>query len=210
MNNNNDLCFIEYQYFGNVNYYFELINSKYVKFDEYVFWKKSSFSNRCTVLGSNGPIDLSIPLMGGRDQKKVFSEVRISRKYDWKANHLKTLVSCYRRSPWFDHYSPSLFELYENETSRILDFLISCEKWVEHQLKIHIEGNEISGDGSEYSTRDLRFLINPAHPFVPGKPIIRYPQVFEERLGFVPHLSILDLLFCEGPSAIHRLVTTRG
>lgn len=201
----NEVILIEYQYFGNVNYYFELINSKYCKFDEYVGWRKSSFSNRCRVLGSNGPIDLSIPLVGGRDQKVAFNEVGISEKYDWKTNHWKTIVSCYSRSPWFEYYKASLELLYKKKETSIISFLKSCEKWVEIQLKVQITGKEIFESLEWENIKDLRFMINPAHPFLEERSIITYPQVFEERLGFVPHLSILDLLFCEGPNALNKL-----
>lgn len=205
MNSENETVLIEYQYFGNVNYYFELINSKYCQFDEYVEWRKSSFSNRCTVLGANGAIDLSIPLVGGRDQRRPFYEVTTSEKYDWKANHWKTLVSCYGRSPWFHHYQGSLSAIYYKEYSSILGFLKACEQWVEQQIKFHIVEKHIGSPTQAVPHRDLRFVIRPGHPFVEGRPIIRYPQVFQERLGFVPNLSILDLIFCEGPLALSRL-----
>jgi hypothetical protein len=202
----------DYQYFGNVNYYFELINSNYYEFNEYDNYQKMSFRNRCRILGANGPIDLSIPVVGGRELKSQMKDVKICYKEDWRGRHFKTLVSCYNRSPWFEYYRPLFEDLYELKSEYLVDWDMECHNLTLNLLKINnlknynisaIQG-EIQSSGQE-NRIDLRnkYLSRMPNPFnISIKP---YPQVFSDRYGFVPDLSILDLIFCEGSNAFEVL-----
>ena len=223
---------IDIQYFGNINYYSALINSKHIIFDLYVPFQKSTFLNRCTLPGPNGLIDLSIPLVGGRDQKGRLTEMKIANRYPWQEQHLRTFSACYGRSPWFEHYFPGLKDLYEEKEEYLIPFLIRSNDWIFASLKMNENNIEYNtgvkidvfpsgsiryGDDENFSnvqgmvgneseeqvqkTIDLRYKILPKNPRLERQPMLKYPQVFEERNGFIPDLSILDLLFCEGPAA---------
>lgn len=203
---------VDLQYFGNVNYYYELINSMYCEFDSYEPYQKMSFKNRCSILGANGPIDLSIPVVGGREVKCRMDEVKVCYKEDWRSRHFKTLVSCYNRSPWFHQYSSFFEDLYSNKTQYLYEWDLLCGKLLEKVLlkgiKINSNTNDIfrSSDTKSVDTViDLRGRFLPKNPNPFGLIWKPYPQVFADRFGFVPHLSILDLLFCEGPRAIEVL-----
>ena len=189
------------QYFSPVIFYLKLESASHCTFDQYENFEKRSFRNRCTLAGANAPIDLSIPVAGGRLQKTPMKDVKIDHSENWRARHWKTIHSCYRRSPWFEYYADELSELYEEKIDRLVDWNLRCFGWVCDKMAISTrwtlsERYEKNYDAQQYL--DLRGRIVPATvaeqyplPFV-------YPQVFAERHGFLPNLSILDYLFCVG------------
>lgn len=206
------LYIFDIQYFGSVNYYFELIKSTNCKFELYDTYQKMSFRNRCRILGANGLIDLSIPVVGGREIKCRMNEVKICYKEDWRSRHFKTLVSSYNRSPWFDYYKDQFETLYSDKIEYLAEWDLKCHSLVSRVLNIKSINNynltlsyESDFEGSNKKVLDLRnkFLPKEPNPFeIKMKP---YPQVFSDRYGFVPGLSILDLIFCEGPNALEIL-----
>lgn len=183
-----------------------------------------SFRNRCQVAGPQGVVDLSIPLVSGREQKTLVKEVRISNRLPWAAQHWKTIMSCYSRSPWFDHYREELEGLYRRRFDYLLDWNLACFDWSVRMLGLSIPVRLTEGWVREYlpgEVMDWRGKLRPRDresgwscggPDAGGMDVregvegmggeaIRYRQVFEERTGFIPNLSILDLLFCEGKNA---------
>ncbi len=88
-----------------------------------------SFRNRCQIAGAEGVLDLSIPVVNGRDQKALIRDVRIADSLPWQANHWKTIVSCYNRSPWFSFYQDELEALYRKPFDFLLDWNLECLDW---------------------------------------------------------------------------------
>jgi hypothetical protein len=160
-----------------------------------------SFRNRCTLLGGNGPVHLSIPLVGGRSQKTLLKDVRILNTENWQDRHWKTITSCYNKSPWFDHFRHELEELYNRRFDLLIDWNLECFKWAADKLSIKTQVSLSEFYQEKYDKNEfedwrnglLPSTINTVNPDVK-----RYPQVFEDRFGFVPNLSILDYLFCVG------------
>jgi hypothetical protein len=191
------------QYFAPVNW-FEISNRcTDIVFEQYEFYQKMSFRNRCQVAGGEGVINLSVPLVKGRDQKTVMKDVRIAGDKGWQATHWKTLISCYSRSPWFEFYKDGLEALYRRRVEFLVDWNLVCYEWICGALGRRpdfslSEGWQETYDGTEWE--DLRGKIVPKDRggSEGGRGPVRYHQVFEERTGFLPDLSILDLLFCEG------------
>ena len=165
-----------------------------------------SFRNRCRIAGADGPIDLSIPLVHGRDQKTIMKDVRISDRQPWQAQHWKTIVSCYSRSPWFEFYRDELEEIYKKRFDFLLDWNRVCFEWSLRTLGLSIPVTLTEGYRKVYAAgegEDWRGKIMPKDGAgAPSGAVLKYHQVFEERTGFIPHLSILDLLCCEGKEAI--------
>ncbi len=164
-----------------------------------------SFRNRCQIAGSQGLVNLSIPIDGGRDQKTLMKDIRIATHYPWQDQHWKTLVSCYNRSPWFDHYRDDLEALYHQPFSFLLDWNLACFEWTQ---KILGSPAKISLTESYQPQYDPETFLDCRDQLMPKtiressltRPVI-YRQTFEEITGFIPNLSILDLLFCEGQRA---------
>jgi hypothetical protein len=189
------------QYFSSIIYYKELSKFSYCLLDQYDYHRKMSFRNRCTLSGANGTVSLSIPLLGGRNQKTIAKEVKIENKENWQARHWKTIVSCYNKSPWFDHYRDDLNVLYSKNYNYLFDWNVACMKWVCDKMSLK---TVISLSESYMKTYDPTTFEDQRNRYLPATiskitlSAERYPQVFEERSGFIPNLSILDKLFCAG------------
>jgi hypothetical protein len=246
----------ECQYFPSVILFKKVIEFSNVEFDIYDIYRKMSFRNRCTIAGGGGPVNLSIPLVDGRNQRKPLKEVRIDNKTGWQGQHWKTITSCYNRSPWFEFYKHDLENLYLQPADWLQDWNRKCWDWVVAKLGLEIQTRWSEGPievsrvgmptGSGETKKDAMEAtgigILPGNGATNNKPAeagvepgnaeksgyldwrnkliprtlskefpepIRYRQVFEDRLGFLPHLSILDLLFCEGRRTVEILESAK-
>ncbi|MFT4023419.1 MAG: WbqC family protein [Flavihumibacter sp.] len=206
------ILFIDLQYFPSINWF-----KKCFKYDHVVFFKydrhhKMSFRNRMLVAGAGGPLRLSVPLVNSRDEQQAYADVQVQAGH-WQRDHFRTLVSCYNRSPWFDHYRDDLAALLEAPDHRLFDFNLRCLSWVEKSLKRKLpytvenalEACRVITDRTD-DYRDYFLPASQAEWSVAADAVQPYTQVFQDRQGFIPGLSILDLLFCEGPSAVERLL----
>jgi WbqC-like protein family len=212
------ILIIELQYFPSIILYKNSYNFSNIVFEQYESYQKMSFRNRCQIVGAEGVINLSIPLVRGRDQKALMKDVRISAAQPWQSQHWKTIVSCYSRSPWFEFYRDELEELYRKPCDFLLDWNLVCFEWTLKVLGISIPVSLTDRYEKEYApdrATDWRGKILPKYRegmaglSVTGSAddwgMPPYRQVFSERIGFIPNLSVLDLLFCEGKQAIRYL-----
>lgn len=207
---------VDLQYFPSVILYKNLNKFSNFTFEIYEHYQKMSFRNRCQITGAGGLINLSIPLQKGRDQKTLLKDVIISGRDDWQGQHWKTILSCYSRSPWFEFYRDELGELYKKPFRFLLDWNLTCFEWSLKILQMPVSctlTGQYHKNYEEENWVDWRGKLQPKfnregsgdrtrQPFglMSGTPVT-YRQVFEERIGFLPNLSILDLLFCEGKNA---------
>ena len=199
----------EIQYFPSVIFYKNSYGCTNIIFDQYEAYQKMSFRNRCIIAGANGAIHLSVPLQNGRNQKTMMKDVRISGAGKWQNDHWKSIVSCYNKSPWFEFYKDELQQLYEKHFEFLLDWDLACFEWSIQKLGLPVElsaaEKSIQEQGSD--VLDFRDKILPKNykDFAAAP----YHQVFESKTGFMPNLSILDLLFCEGKRAKEMLVSQK-
>jgi WbqC-like protein family len=198
---------IEYQYFGNIVLYNTLCNTKHIIFEQYENYQKSSFRNKIAVPSPQGLLHLSIPILGGRGIKQNIKDVVIDNRQDWKTNHFKTICNIYNRSPWFEFYKNELKNLYEQPIEKLVDWNLQCFNWTISKLKIAATVSKTKNFDIQYDKEefiDLRNLkVN--NSTTDKRNFIKYHQVFEDSIGFIPNVCILDLLFCEGPNAINFL-----
>ena len=191
---------VDNQYLGSVIYYKSLFNSLYVELEVYERHQKSGFSNRCYIAGANGLITLSIPLLKGRNQKNPVNEIEIDNQQKWQKKHWKAIESSYMRSPWFEFYKDDLKAFYEKEYRFLFD--LNKDLLVYILKKINWQGELLQTtlyDEKPVDKTDNRNVVLPKNYLT--FPVIKYPQVFEEKLGFLPNLSIIDLLFCCGKNS---------
>lgn len=212
------ILIIENQIFANVNLFKDLINTKNLLLDQFHPYYKGSFLNRYIIITANGPTPLSIPLLGGRHQKKPIKEVKICNKEPWQLKHWRAIQFAYNRSPWFEHYRDSLKKLFTTSYTFLYDFNQVGLEWCLQQLKLNITLQLTTEAKVEYPKTeflDRRSTYFPdktwwdiytntyKHHTMPKH--TKYNQVFEDKIGFIYNASILDLLFCEGPQAIEIL-----
>jgi len=194
---------IENQYLGSINYYKMLFDYSYIEIEQYEYFQKMSFRNRCIIPGSNGLLQLSVPLQNGRNQTTLFKEVKIAHAENWVAHHCRSFEACYNRAPFFEFYKEALFEILEKKPIFLFDLNWEIMQWILNKLKsspkIHFTSQyQITPPDDTF---DARNTILPKNYQISTQPV-RYTQVFEDRIGFMPNMSILDLLFCVGPSAL--------
>ena len=190
---------IELQYFGCINAFVTLYNATHIILEQYETFQKMSFRNRCQILGSGKVIDLSIPLIGGRDQKAFSKDILIDNSQNWQQNHWRTLESCYNKSAFFEHYAPTLQALLFGKQDKLWQLNEAALRWVLQCLKWQgtISLSEKFEKKMTNEVVDSRNIYRPANRL--SVQIPPYQQVFGS--AFEPNLSILDLLFNLGPQA---------
>lgn len=199
-NNISNNYIIESQYFGQVNWYKLLFSFSNIEIAQYEAYPKTSFRNRTIIAGSNGLIVLSVPLQKGRIQKSQTRDVKISYDQDWQEQHWRSIVSCYGKSPFFEYYQDSLKVLFQKKQEYLLDLNLASQEWALKQLKSKLIPNYALEQEANFrqTENDIRDQFKP-NDFQMVLDKVSYPQVFEDRIGFYPNLSILDLLSCMGP-----------
>lgn len=197
-----DNLIIEYQYFGSINYIKTSFQFSNIEFEVCETFQKMSFRNRMVLAGSNGLVNLSVPLEKGRDQKQLLKDVRISYSLPWQQQHWRTIESCYNRSPFYEYYRDWLEGFYTRRPVFLVDLNREIMDWLVRQLKPTAQLGETSGFYTAYPAEiaDYRNRWLPRN-FQNDETSIIYQQVFEDRIGFQKNLSILDMLFCEGPGS---------
>ncbi|MEM9053555.1 MAG: WbqC family protein [Bacteroidota bacterium] len=163
---------------------------------------KQTIRNRYHILAANGVQALTINVVGQKGVKTKSSDILIDYEKDWVRLHKRAIESAYRSSPFFDHYYPKITALFDTQYSTLARFFEeSFSTWC-HLLKLE-ENFTISEEYVEESSRfDLRVPIKSPAQF-PNQFFSRpYLQVFSDRFEFSPNLSVIDLLFNEGPAAI--------
>ena len=195
------------QYFTSINSMIDIANASIVLFDKKSLFKKSSFRNRMMLASPKGQVLLSIPIIGGRNIKVPYGEVRIDYKTDWQKNHYRTIETLYGKSPWFDEYKPALINLFNTRVEFLFEWNMACFEWVTQ--KINVKRSILVDVEALTSIEDIVIKVDV---FTPANysnlfaiPLVKYPQVFEDRTGFLANLSTLDLLFNEGPFAKHKI-----
>ncbi|RFM32708.1 WbqC family protein [Chitinophaga silvisoli] len=204
---NRKTLLIESQYFPNLFFYKTLINHDELLIEKYEHYQKLSFRNRCYIAGPNGSILLSVPLSRGKNQRTVMKDVKISNEENWQAQHWKTLVSAYRRSPWFEYYEEELGQLYERPFEYLMDWNEACFEWANKTIGLSFPTTyttEYSKQYTDANLTDARDLMVPGTENAKTD-LVEYTQVFQDRVGFLPNLSILDLIFCEGKRTLALL-----
>lgn len=193
---------IESQYFGSVQYIKQIATANSAVIDIHEPFKKMSYRNRTTIVSAQGPLLLTVPLQNGRDQKLPFHEVKISYSENWPSKHIKALSSCYKRSPFFEYYEDGLSRLLKTEYPYLLDLNMQIVEWLSKVLKTQFnfsKTTEVTSylDPNFIDVRDTSNMSKLSQNIANQV----YPQVFSDKIEFIPNASILDLLFCMGPSA---------
>ena len=194
---------IDNHYFPNINWFKNSIKFSYIIFSPIERYKKMTFRNRCVVAGSNGLVSLSVPIENGRNQKLPFKDVRIARDEPWQKQHWRTISSCYGKAPFFEYYADYFRPFFEHDYV----FLFDLNMEIINTINKYIVVNQ------DIIINDSNSLINGCTAYQEDLPknfqeksSIRYAQLFEDKIGFQPNLSILDLLFMEGPNAKNILL----
>ena len=178
-------------------------------------FQKQSYRNRCYFYGADGVQQLQVPIIHeGGTHKQPISDIKIDWSKPWLLQHKRAIISAYRTSAYFEYYQDELFSILDSQPERLFDLNMALIRFfiektgIAADLRI-TEGYSREGivckDGQEMPCADLREAIHPKRPnsilkdMELEKP---YFQVFSRKHGFQSDLSIMDLLFNEGPESI--------
>lgn len=167
-------------------------------------YSKQTYRNRCIIVDANGPLALTIPTEKTAEGKCLMRDIRISDHGNWRHRHWNALEAAYRHTPFFLYYEDDLRPFYEKKYEYLYDFNFELTHLMCQLIGINTPLQRTTEYGSSSPTLDLRECIHPKHAwntdaaFTPKE----YYQVFKEKHGFMPNMSIADLLFNMGPESI--------
>lgn len=163
---------------------------------------KQTYRNRAVIATENGAQSLTIPVIhdGGRT---AMCDVRISEHGNWRHQHWNAMVSAYRKSPFFDYYADDFAHFYEERDGFLMDFNLRLHNVISELLGLERDVRIIDNERKAKEFIDLRNIAEPkALTNITGYTANPYYQVFAQRNGFIPNLSIVDLLFNMGPEGL--------
>lgn len=190
-------------YFSPIIQYVGIVNSPEFVFEIEDNFQKQTYRNRCYIYTANGKHLLNVPVQHNKGVKLKTKDVKIDYKDSWDKLHLKTLQTAYNSSPFFEFYIDDLLLIFKKPTTFLLDLNLKCYEFIMDSLQVDIPYKKTDEYFTETPYQDLRSLAIAKG--VQDFQLDRYIQVFEENHGFISNLSILDLLFMEGPNALNYL-----
>ena len=202
-----DKILIQPAYFAPTIQYAAIAQAKAVVFEVHDNYQKQSYRNRFKIATATGSLALTIPILHRVDKTarhQTTNEVRLENQFKWQRNHWRSLKTAYQTSPYFEYYEDDLAPLYHQEWDKLSAFHDRCHAFVMDCLQIEIPtSNSIEYFRNPSEQKDLRFLIDSKSKRDYALP--EYNQLFGENHGYLKNMSILDLLFNQGPNAITYL-----
>ena len=172
-------------------------------------YRKQTYRNRFKFYAADGVQTLSYPVVGGESAQKLrITDVEVDWSTPWLVRTERAISSAYESSAYFDHYKDSLFALLEERPRTLFEFNLSILKYFLDKTGIQAEirfTESWTPAGSGIYGEDLREAIHPkrSNTILEDLSLAKpYFQVFARKYGFASNLSIMDLLFNEGPDAI--------
>lgn len=197
-------------YFGPISQWVAYVKAEKVIFENEDNYQKQTYRNRMYIYDANGKLTLNIPIkhssaLGLKTKgHQKYKEVQIENDFDWQTQHWRAFKASYQTSPFFEFYEDELHPLYHKEFKFLMDFNYACMEFAAECLQIDWQFEKTD----EFilnpeNTLNYRKLVNAKSDL--GFKNTAYTQVFDSKAGFLPNLSILDLIFNEGNAALDYL-----
>ncbi|WP_142783732.1 WbqC family protein [Changchengzhania lutea] len=191
-------------YFPNIAHFTAMSQAEHIVIEGEDNFLKQTYRNRTYIYGANGKLALSIPVIHSQNNRQKYRDVKISFDEPWQMHHWKSLLSAYRTSPFFEYYEDDLQALFLKKETFLFDFNLKCLDTVCECLALELKSTKTQTyEHQVEGIVDGRHLVY-AKQETP-KTFEKYTQVFDDKHGFLSNLSILDLLFNEGPNALNYL-----
>jgi hypothetical protein len=198
---------IELHYLPCLDYISGLMRFGGVQLEAQEHYQKQSYRNRCYIRTANKVDVLTVPVQKGTHHQPI-RDLKLATDRSWQLHHWRSLQAAYGKAPFFEYYAPDFAPVYQKSWVFLFDLtyelLTICLKSM--QVRIPINLTKWYEKTASAGLFDARSKVNPANKpetYVFHQPIV-YPQNFGQ--DFVPNLSIIDLLFCQGPSATDVLM----
>jgi hypothetical protein len=177
-------------YFGPTEYYRQIANCSEPFWCVHERYCKQTLRNRCDIYGANGKIRLSVPVQRPRGKESLVSEAKIAYAEPWQQIHWRSIKSAYGRTPFFEYFEYKFEPLFKRKFDLLVDFLLETNGVICELMKINRP--QIL---SELVNTELQMHLDNRTNLAAYITEETYIQIFEDRHGFIPNLSILDRLF---------------
>lgn len=189
---------------GSISWWVYALAEKSIQLDVQEYFIKQSYHNRMHILSANGLLALSAPTSGGNFQRPLH-EIKLNYAHNLMAKNRMALQSAYGSSPFYEHYDYLLEPVLFNEYLFLQELSFALIQWINKQLKLTIDLSKTENYIPTADTGDYRKMFDAKKKSELHVLLSRYPQTFEHKYGFIPDLSILDLLFNMGPASTDYL-----
>lgn len=192
-------------YFSPIAQYAGIIKSESLTFEVEDNFQKQSYRNRCYIYGANGKQLLNVPVSHIKSiKRKKTKDTLVNNESPWQKHHYKSLKIAYNSSPFFEFYEDDLLPIFSKKYTFLLDLNLDTFSFFNNVLELSLNFETTTVYQANPLQTDYRFLADAKQQtHFTGK---RYVQVFDDKYGFLENLSMLDLLFMEGPNAISYLL----
>lgn len=194
-------------YFGSVEHFALIAQCDRLVIDLGEHYERQSYRTRTTIMGANGPQHLQVHIARRSREKMPMGSVGLSYAEPWPSQHVQALRSAYGQTPWFIHYIGDLEEVLLRTYERLADLDLGTMRlalgWLGLRPAITVANAYVeAGTSAAEGLLDLRTALHPKRALPAGMPVVPpYTQVFADRHGFHPRLSIIDLVMNLGPEA---------
>jgi hypothetical protein len=189
-------------YLPSIEYVSLFLKTEDASIELFETYQKQSCRTRTNVMTANGVQTLTIPVIKTNGNHTLTKDIEISYKESWQQVHLRCLESAYRKSAYFDYYFPYFEKIYKQKFNTLVELNDFCLKTILKIMKVKKDYSFTTDFERIADENDYRISLSKGTNKIEMKP---YYQVFADRHGFIPNLSIVDLLFNEGPNSIHNL-----
>ncbi len=187
-------------YFPSIATFVAIANAEKVTSEVCDNYQKQTYRNRMYIYDANGKLPLTIPVIYSQKNRQLYKDILISKDENWQDLHWKSIQSAYSSSPFFEFYEHELQPLFTTEFEYLLDFNFKCLEVIYDCLQLPFEYETTKTFQKTHNNlMDYRSLADNRKE--KDQDFKRYVQVFDDKHGFIPNLSILDLICNEGPNA---------
>lgn len=190
-------------YLPPIEYFSAILNSSICRIEQFENYQKQSYRSRCHIYSANGLLSLVIPVMRNNGHSVPVRDIRIDYSKSWPQQHWMAVKSAYSKSPFFEYYQDDFVSFYTTQEKYLFDFNLKLTALLLNLVGIKRE--LILTDRFESHEFDFRETIHPKKPLAIQNKNGQYLQVFAHKYGFLAGLSIVDLLFNEGPNSVSYL-----
>lgn len=200
-------AYLSSAYLAPVAYYSKLLAYDTVCIEQHDHYIKQTYRNRCNIVGPGGILPLSIPTIRPETLKCPMKDIRISDHGNWRHLHWNAIESAYNNTPFFEYYKDDFLPFYQKKYTFLFDFNEQLRRLICELIDIEPNVQYTSTYQTVFTENevDFREIIHPKKDFTREGPefiATPYYQVFDARHGFLPNLSIIDLLFNMGPESL--------